>query len=325
MSELMKAVTAKNYGNPSVLEIKEIPKPIINENEILVKVYSTTVNRTDTGILTAEYFVSRIYSGLLRPKLPSPGTDFAGVVESCGTNVTYFKPGDKVFGFYDEGISSQAQFMKINSQGPVELMPSGLSFDEASASLEGAHYGYNFINKVKIKGGEKVLIYGASGSIGTALVQLCLNLNLEVTAVCGSNAVELIKSFGVNKVIDYTKEDFTDSVEPQDFVFDSVGKSRFSICKKILKQKGIYISSELGQKGENLFLALFTPVFGERKVIFPIPSNCKRTVKMMKGLLEKGEYKAVIDKVYPLEKVVDAYKYVISGEKIGNVILKISV
>lgn len=316
----MKAVFYTRYGLPDVLSIKEVPVPEIKDNEILVKVFATTFNRTDCAIVSGP-LIMRLFTGLFKPKAPVPGTDFAGQVEKTGKNVSLYKPGDRVFGFDDLGLASHAQYMTIRQDKPLSTIPESISYEQAAASLEGVHYAINFTNKVTIKPGHKVLVNGATGAIGSALVQLLKAQEAYVTATCATDNINMVKSIGADKVIDYTKEDFTKDNEVYDYVFDAVGKSTFSKCKALLKEKGIYVSSELGPNAQNLFLALFTPLLGGKKVIFPFPANIKASIDLIKALIEKGKFIPVIDKKYPLEKIREAYEYARSGQKIGNVIL----
>ena len=320
----MKAAVYKNYGSPDVLEIKNVEKPIPNANEVLIRVYAATVNRTDCAMLRAKPFIMRFFTGLLKPSNPILGTDFAGQIESVGQDVNSFKVGDKVFGFVDQGLSSHAQYLTLSDNQALATIPDNVTYEHAAASLEGAHYAYNFINKIVLKSGHHVLVNGATGAIGSAAVQLLKYYGARVTAVCNSKNFDLVKSIGADLVVDYTKEDFTQSEEKYDFVFDAVGKSSFAKCKPMLKPGGTYISSELGRMVQNPILALITPYYGSQKVIFPIPSDCRRSVLLIKKISEEGKFKAVIDKTYSLDKIAEAYRYVETGEKIGNVVIKIA-
>jgi len=324
MFSIMKAVTRVKYGSPDVLTVKEVKKPSPRDNELLIRVYATTVNRTDCGILTGKPYLIRAFTGLTRPKDLVPGTDFAGQIEAIGKDVTSFKIGDRVFGLHDEGLQSQAEYMTFREDKGITLIPDGITYDEAVASAEGAHYAYNFVNKVTLNKGDKVLVNGATGAIGSAAVQLLKHFGIWVTAVGNTKNMELIKSMGADKTYDYLKEDFSLDEERYDFVFDAVGKSSFPACKHLLKPKGIYISSELGPNSQNLYLPLITWFGGNKRVIFPIPTNCKRSILFMAKLLESGEFKPVIDRTYPIEEVSEAYEFVASGQKTGNVILSMS-
>lgn len=315
----------EKYGSPDVLEIRNIQRPDPGDNEVLIRVYAATVNRTDLAILRAKPFIMRFVTGFFKPSKPVAGTDFAGMIEAVGKNVTTLNIGDKVFGFEDTGVSSHAQYMTLAQGRAIAAMPGNIGYAQAAASLEGAHYAYNFINKVTFKGGEKVLVNGATGAIGSAMVQLLKYFGATVTAVCNTKNIELVKSIGADKIIDYTQEDFTRSDEKYNFVFDAVGKSSFGKCKPLLEPGGIYISAELGRMAENIFLALITPLISKvqsgKKVIFPVPSDCLRTVLLIKKRIEEGKFQAVIDRAYPLEEIAQAYTYIAKGEKTGNVVI----
>ncbi|MFZ1808401.1 MAG: NAD(P)-dependent alcohol dehydrogenase [Cyclobacteriaceae bacterium] len=319
----MKAATRFVYGSPEVLRIEEMPKPQPKSTEVLVKIHAATVNRTDCANLTAKPFIMRFVLGLFKPKLPITGTDFSGVVEAVGESVTRFKVGDKVWGFGDGGLSSHAEYIAISASMPIETIPDTVSFADAAASAEGAHYACNFINKVKLEPGQKILVNGASGAIGSALVQLLKAKMIYVTAVCGTAQMDIIKSIGADRVIDYQNEDFTKDGEKYDFVFDAVGKSTFAKCKPLLTKKGIYISSELGPYSQNPFLALFTPMMGGKKVIFPIPVDAQASLSLVRVLLENGKFRPLIDRTYSLDEIAQAYRYVLTGRKIGNIVINI--
>lgn len=320
----MKAITRTTYGGAEVLQLKEIPKPIPKDNELLIRVHATTINRTDCGILTGKPYIIRAFTGLTKPRDLVPGTDFAGQVESIGKNVKSFKLGDRVWGLHDEGLASQAEYMTIRADKAVVRIPEQVSYEEAVVCAEGAHYAYNFLNKFKIHNNTKVLVNGATGAIGSAAVQLLKYYGATVTAVGNTKNIELIKSLGANKVYDYQKEDFTQDTERYHFVLDAVGKSTFSKCKHLLLPKGIYVSSELGPNAQNLYLPLITKLKGGKRVVFPLPINCKRSIIFLTELLETGKFKGVVDKVYQPEQIMEAYNYVLSGEKTGNVILSMS-
>jgi NADPH:quinone reductase-like Zn-dependent oxidoreductase len=319
----MKAVIHTKYGPPEVLQLKEVPKPTPKDNEVLISVHATTVNRTDCGFRSAEYFVSRFFSGLFKPKNQILGNEFAGVIESTGKNVTRFQPGDKVFGYNDITFGAHAEYMIMPENGAMSTMPSGLTFEEAACITEGGHYALCDIRAAKVKAGQNVMIYGATGAIGSAAVQLAKYFGASVTAVCNTKNVELVKSLGANVVIDYTKEDFTKTGQIFDFVFDAVGKTSFGKCKPILSKNGIYISTELGKNGENVFLALTTPIFGEKKVLFPIPSISREDVEFLKEMVINRHFKPVIDRSYRLDEIVEATRYVETRQKIGNVVIVI--
>jgi NADPH:quinone reductase-like Zn-dependent oxidoreductase len=317
----MKAIIHTQYGPPEVLQLVEVPKPAPKENEVLIKVHATTVNRTDCGLRSAEYFISRFFTGLFRPKYQTQGNEFAGVVESVGKDVKSFQPGDKVFGYNDITFGAHAEYMVVPEGGPITTMPANFTYEEAAPITEGSHYALGNIRAAKVTPGQKVLVNGATGAIGSAAVQLCRYFGAEVTAVCATPHKELVESLGAGRVIDYLKEDFTQLNETFDFVFDAVGKSTFGKCKPLLKKGGIYISTELGPGGQNPFLALITPLLGDKKLLFPLPTINKADVIFLKELVENGHFKPVIDRSYPLEQMVEATKYVETRQKIGNVVI----
>lgn len=321
---IMKAIVYLKYGPPEVAQLRSVPQPIPADNELLVKVYASTVNRTDAGFRSAEYFISRFWSGLFHPKHKILGSEFAGVVEAIGVNVKHFKVGDKVFGFNDVSFGGHAEHLTVAETDAVLQMPPNISFDEAAALTEGAHYALVDIRAARVKPGQQVLVNGATGAIGSAAVQLLKHFGARVTAVCNTKNIDLIKSLGADVVIDYQREDFTATETKFDFVFDAVGKSSFGQCKPLLKPKGIYISTELGKNAENIFLALFTAFSGGKRLLFPIPSINKSDLAFLSLLYVKGEFKPLIDKTYKMEQIVEAYEYVALGQKTGNVILKIA-
>ncbi len=319
----MKAIVYTKYGPPEVAQLMEVDKPLAKDNEILVKVHSSTVNRTDSGFRSAEYFISRFWSGLLRPKYQILGCEFAGVVEVVGRSVKTFKVGNKVLGFTDKTFGGHAEYLTIPETEAVTTIPDNIGFDEAAAITEGAHYALVDIRAAKVTPGQNVLVYGATGAIGSAAVQLLKHFGAHVTAVCNTKNIALVKHLGADTVIDYQTEDFTKTEIKFEFIFDAVGKSSFGQCKPLLTEKGIYISTELGKNGENLLLALTTPLAGGKKLLFPMPSITKNDVEFLTELVQKGAFKPVIDRKYTLNQIVEAYKYVESGQKTGNVVLKI--
>lgn len=322
----MKAVVYTKYGSPDVLQLKEVEKPVPEDGEVLIKVHATTVNRTDCATIRAIPFFARIITGIFRPRKQVPGTEFAGDIESVGKNVSSLKAGDKVFGFDDQGAKSQAQYMTIDEDKAVTI-PDEITYEQAAASSEGAHYAYNFINKVSLRKGQHVLVNGATGAIGSAAVQLLKYFDVNVTAVCATKNVELVKSLGADKVIDYIKQDFTKDEHKYNFVFDTVGKSSFFKCKHLLQSGGVYMSSDLGYMAQNIFLPLITPVIksllGNRKTASPIPVDVRRSLLLIKKLIEQGKFETVIDREFPFDQIIDAYRYVEKGHKTGNVVITV--
>ena len=325
----MKAMVYSQYGSPEVLHLKEIEKPIPGEDEILVKVKSTSVNRSDCAMLLAKPLIMRFGTGLFKHSNPILGTEFAGEIESIGKAVTTFRKGDRVFGFDDRGLSSYAEYLVSKEDLGLATIPNGITFEEAGACMEGAHYAYNFINKVDLQSGDKVLVNGASGGIGSAAVQLLKYYGAEITAVCATQSMELVKSLGASRVIDYTQEDFIRDQIKYDYVFDTVGKSSFGACKSLLNDGGVYISSELGKNSQNIFLSLASAIFGSlpgqsgKQVKFPYPPNIKRSVLLIRKLIGEGKFKPVIDRTYSMKEIPDAFNYVLTGQKIGNVAISV--
>lgn len=320
----MKAIIHTRYGPPEVLQLKEVPKPTPKDNEVLIKVHATTVNRTDCGFRSAEYFISRFFSGLFKPNNQTLGNEFAGEIESMGKEVKSFKPGDKVFGFNDTTFGAHAQYMVMAEGAAITTMPASITYEEAAPITEGGHYALCDIRAAKIRSGQKVLVNGATGAIGSAAVQLINYFGAEVTAVCNTQNIDLVKSLGAHQVIDYMQQDFTKLDTQFDVVFDAVGKSSFGQCKPLLKKGGIYISTELGYMSQNPFLALITPLLGGKKVLFPIPTISKKDVEFLKELVETKKFKPVIDRYYPLEQVLEATRYVETGQKTGNVVITVT-
>ena len=319
----MKAAVYTHYGPPEMVHLSEVEKPVAYDNEVLIKVSASTVNRTDCGFRSANYFIVRFWSGLIRPKNPVLGCEFAGVIEAIGKNVTLFKPGDKVFGYNDTKFGGHAEYMTMAEDDSLTTMPENISFNEAAAITEGAHYALCDIRAAKIGAGQQVLINGATGAIGSAAVQLVKHLGAGVTAVCDTQNTGLVQSLGADVVIDYLKEDFTTLNTQFDVIFDAVGKSSFRKCLPLLKKEGIYMSTELGYMAQNPFLALITPLFGGKKLLFPMPSISKKDVEFLKELVANGRFRPVIDRSYPLEQIIEAHRYVETGMKTGNVVITV--
>lgn len=320
----MKAAIYTQYGSPEVLQIKEVAKPIPKDNEVLIKIHATTVNRTDTAFRKPDHFINRLVNGLLKPNKQILGTEYAGEIEAIGNKVTTFKIGDKVFGINTMAFGTHAEYVCIPEHKSIAIKPVNMTYNEAAAVCDGLMYANNYIKRIDFKTSPNILINGTSGSIGSAALQLAKYYGANhITAVCNTKNLELMKTLGADEVVDYTKEDFTKNEKVYDVVLDSVGKSSFFKSKKILRPGGVYYSSELGDYSQNIFLALLTPVFSSRKVKFPIPSDSKKDIEFFKEIIEAGKYKAVIDKTYSLEQIVEATKYVETGEKTGNVVITV--
>jgi NADPH:quinone reductase-like Zn-dependent oxidoreductase len=318
----VRAVVYDRYGPPEVQRLEDVERPVPLDDEVLVKIHATTVTRTDCGVRAAKPFFIRLIFGLRRPKERILGTELAGEVEAVGAGVSKFAVGDHVFGSTPAFRSgSHAEFVCVSENGPLALKPAALSFQEAAAVTDGAVLALMCLESVHPQNGQTILVYGASGAIGTAGVQLAKHFGADVTAVCGTKNLELVKSLGADRVIDYTQEDFTKSGQTYDVIFDAVGKHSFRRCKESLKPGGAYVATDgLG----NIFLALWTSRIGDKKVLFPIPPHyTQENVLLIKELIEAGKFRAVIDRCYPLEDVVEATRYVETEQKTGNVVLTV--
>ncbi|WP_416986216.1 NAD(P)-dependent alcohol dehydrogenase [Streptomyces sp. T028] len=319
----MKAAAHSRYGPPDVVRIAEVDKPSIGDHDVLVKVHAATVNRTDCAYRAARPFFMRILTGLARPRRTVLGTEYAGVVEAVGGGVTSFTVGDRVFGYNEGSFGTHAEYLSVPQGGAIATMPRDATFEEAAPGTEGSHYALAFIRTAGVQAGQDVLVHGATGAIGSAAVQLLKHRGATVTAVCDTAHLELVKGLGADRVVDYTAQDFTRDEQSYDAVFDAVGKSTFGRCRRLLKPGGVYLSSELGPGWQNLLLPLVTPLFRGRKVKFPFPRQDQEMVRYFRDLIEAGEFRPVIDRRYPLEQIVDAYRYVETGRKIGNVVISV--
>lgn len=317
----MRAAVHTRYGPPEVVRVTEVRKPTPRVNELLVRVHATTVNRTDCAYRAARPSFMRLFTGLRGPRATVLGNEFAGVVDAVGSDVTRFEVGDAVFGYNEGPFGAHAEYLAIAENGSLAAMPANLTFAEAAPSTEGSHYALAQIRGAKIRTGQDVLVYGASGAIGSAAVQLLTGLGATVTAVCGTATVDLVRGLGAERVVDYTAEDFTQDERRYDVVLDTVGKSSFGRCRRLLKPGGIYISTELGPRAENPLLALIAPLHRGKRVMFPIPKHDREMIEHLKDLIESGRFKPVVDRTYPLERIVEAYRHVESGQKIGSVVI----
>lgn len=317
----MKAAVRSTYGPPDVLSVRDVSKPIPKDNEVLVRVFAASVNRSDCHVLTGKPFGMRLFTGLFAPKLASTGTDFAGRIEAIGAGVRSFRVGDDVMGFGGVfGTGSHAEYIAFPETEGVVLKPPNVTYDQAAACLEGGFYASTGITQIEPRAGQRALVYGATGAIGSAHVQLLKSAGLHVTAVCPGKHRALVKSLGADHVVDYETEDFTKTDDLYDFVFDAVGKTSFPACRGLLKPTGMFSSSG---GFDNLFWAIVTRLAGGKRVLFMAPKDVKGNLGRIKTLIEQGRFKPVIDRQYPLEKIVEAFTYVQTGQKVGNVILTI--
>jgi len=319
----VRAVVHDRYGPPEVLHLAEVERPAPNDDEILVAIHATSVTRSDAHLRAGTPFVQRFQSGLRRPKRRILGHELSGEVVEVGSAVTSFEVGDRVFGalpYLALRTGAYADFMTVPEGWPLARIPDGMSFEDVAAVADGAFCALNAYRPVEVEG-KDVLVYGASGSIGTAGVQLGAYLGAHVTAVCNTKNVDLVRSLGADEVIDYEREDFTRNGNTYDVIFDAVGKESFARCKPSLRPGGFYLPTD---GFRNMFLWLLHKRFGDRKVVFEIPRFRKEDVLLLAELLATGRYKPVVDRVYPLEDVVEATRYVETGQKTGNVVLRVA-
>jgi NADPH:quinone reductase-like Zn-dependent oxidoreductase len=321
----MKAAVRDRYGPPEVVRVGEVDKPVPEDGELLVKVHATTVNRTDCGVRAARPFLYRLFVGLRRPRLAVLGNEFAGEVEAVGGGVTRFRPGDRVFGFSPNRFGAHAEYLAVPEHGSVATIPANLSYEAAAPGTEGAHYALSMIRSAEVQPGQDVLVNGATGAIGSAAVQLLAQLGARVTATCAAAHKDLVTGLGAGRVIDYTAEDFTRDTQTYDLVLDAVGKSSFARCRRLLRPRGIYLSSDLGPLSQNPVMALVTPLFGGRRVRFAIPvqRDPAAVMRYLKDLIASGAFTPLVDRRYPLDRIVEAYRYVETGEKVGNVVITV--
>ena len=323
----MKAIVYTKYGPPEVLKLVEIEKPVPNENEVLVKIFATTVTATECTFRKGEPYFSRLFTGLTKPKITRLGEELAGEIKAVGKDVKLFKKGDKVFGTAGPKFGANAEYLCIPEDGVIAPKPSNMSYEEAASAVDGFLTALPFLrDKGKIKSGQRVLINGASGSVGSAAVQIAKYFGAEVTGVCSTANSEMVKSIGADNVIDYTKEDFTKTGETYDIIFDAVGKISFSKCKNSLNRKGIFLEAGIGLA--IMRHVLLTSFFGSRKAKIAAtglrpPNERKKDLLLLKELMEAGKIKPVIDRSYPLEQIAEAHRYVDKGHKKGNVVITV--
>ena len=321
----MKAIVTTKYGSPDVLQLRDIEKPVPKDNEVLIKIHAATITTAETMMRTGYPLIGRLFMGLTKPKNVVSGTGFAGKIEAIGKNVKLFKIGDQVFGESLFHFGTHAEYVCIQEEGIIALKPENISYEEAAVVGDGHITSLNFLKKLaRLQSGQRILINGASGSLGTAAIQLAKHFGAEITAVCSSRNLDLVKSLGADNVIDYTQDDFTKNGKTYDVIYDTVGKSTFTRCKNSLTKKGVYISPVLGLP--LLFQMLKTSISGSRKAQFSatgtLPVSTIRTfLQEIKELMEAGQLRSVIDKRYSLEQVAEAHRYIETGHKTGNVVL----
>lgn len=323
----MKAIICTKYGPPEVLQLKELEKPIPKDNEILVKIHATTVTKADFRIRSftvplSFWIPARLMIGLRKPKKAILGVELAGEIEATGKNVTLFKKGDEIFAASLLNFGAYAEYASLSEDGPVALKPTNVSFEEAAAIPIGARTALSFLRKANIQPGQKVLIYGASGSVGTYAIQLAKYFGATVTGVCSTSNLALVESLGADKVIDYTQRDFTDRFEIYDIILVAIDKLSFAECMKALSKNGTYINVTAPMKNIPM---LWTSITSRKKIITGGNSpETSEALIFLKTLVEEGKLKAVIDRQYPLEQIVEAHRYVEKGHKKGNVVITVS-
>jgi NADPH:quinone reductase-like Zn-dependent oxidoreductase len=318
----MRAVVHDRYGPPEVLRVADVERPQPAQDEVLVRVYATTVTRTDTGLRSAEYPFTRVFTGIRRPKRIIAGTEFAGVVEEVGAAVAEFEVGDEVFGVKG---GANAEYVAVAESGAIASKPTSLDYDEAAATPDGALLALTCLRPAEPLRGKNVLVYGAAGSMGTAAVQLLAHHHeADVTAVCDTKDVELVRSLGARAVLDRFREDFTKSGETYDVIFDAVGKHSFRRSRRSLKPGGIYITADLGFMYHVPLAALVTRFVGSKRAKLGIGRYHRDDLQLVKELVESGKYRPVIDRTYALDEVVEATRYVETGQKTGNVVLRLT-
>ncbi|APE38110.1 NAD(P)-dependent alcohol dehydrogenase [Nocardia mangyaensis] len=311
------------YGSPEVVHVAEVVQPKPDHSDVLVRIQATTVNRTDCAYRAAQPFIVRSFTGLWRPKRLILGTEFAGEVAAVGDAVTSFAVGDRVFGYNEGPFGCHAEYLSIPETGSLAKIPANLRCEDAAPATEGAHYALTFLDAAAVGSGHRVLVNGATGAIGSAAVQLGKARGAEVTAVCDTERMDLVRGLGADRVIDYTVEDFTAEDHAYDVVIDAVGMSSFGRCARLLKTGGVYLSSEAGRFGQNLLLAAVTPLAGRKKVVFAVPKHDQAMVRYLAELLTTGEFAPVVDRRFPLDEIVEAYRYVETGHKTGNVVITV--
>jgi NADPH:quinone reductase-like Zn-dependent oxidoreductase len=320
----MRAVVQDRYGPPEeALRVAEVERPVPNEDEVLVRVHASTVTRGDAmGVRHLEYRFVRVFTGIRRPRRPTCGSEFAGRVEEVGAAVTEFRVGDEVFGIKS---GANAEYVAMRESGPIAQKPTSVTFEEAAAIPDGSLLALSCMRAAYPLRGKSVLVYGAAGSVGTAAVQLLVNhFEAEVTAVCDTKDVEIVRSLGAREVLDRFREDFTKNGTTYDVIFDAVGKHSFRRCRRSLKRGGIYISMDLGFMYHVPLLGLVTRFVGSKRATLGLGRYRKEDLLLVKELVEAGKYRPVIDRKYALDEAVKANRYVESGQKTGNVVLRVS-
>jgi NADPH:quinone reductase-like Zn-dependent oxidoreductase len=317
----MRAIVYDRYGPPEVQRLEDVERPVPAADEVLVRIHATTVTQSDCGWRTAKPWFARYFTGWRGPRRRILGGDLAGEVVEIGQDVTEFAVGDRVFGSI--GWGAHAEYAAVRASRALALMPAGVTYEEAAAVGDGFILAAGCLRPVNLGPGRRVVVYGATGAVGTAAVQIAKALGAHVTAVCDTQRVELVRSLGADRVIDYTREDFAKDGETYDAVFDAVGKQSFRRSRRAIRPGGMFITTDLGYLWHVPLLIVLTRRIGSRRVLLPVPPYRKADMLHLKELMETGRYRAVIDRRYPLEQVVEATRYVEMGHKTGNVVLTV--
>lgn len=322
----MRAIVYDRYGPAEVLRLAEVPRPSPKPSEVLIRIVAATVNRTDCGFRRGEPWIARFWSGLMRPRLPILGNELFGVVEEVGANVTDFRAGDQVCGLTGARFGAHAEYVCLPADAPIVPKPSDLGSEEAAGAWDGPWLALTCLRKAGVGAGQHVLVYGASGSIGGSAVQLARHLGARVTAVCNTRNLDLVRSFGADEVVDYTRTDFTRLDPTFDVVLDAVGKTTFGACRRLLKPDGRFLSTDLGPWWQNPLLQVWTGIVGGKKAGLAIPDSkrVREDVQFLRDVIEAKGLRPVIDRTYPLEEIVEAHRYVDTEQKTGSVVIRVA-
>lgn len=316
----MRAAVRDRYGPPDVVRLAEVPRPSPAAGQLLVRVRATTVNRTDCAYRSGTPAVMRFFSGLRKPNTSILGTEFAGVVDEVGGGVDGFRAGDRICGWCENSLGAHAEFLTLDARSLIARIPADRTYAQAAPSMEGSHYALALLRLAKVQAGDRVLIYGASGTIGSAAVQLSRSLGADVTAVCGTESIARVAGLGPDRVVDYQREDFTRGEQRYDLVFDAVGKTSYATCRHMLEPDGLFSASE---GWGTIFRAVFGPLVRDRRVVFPFPRRDAEGIRWLTGLVESGEFEPLIERIYPFEQIVDAYRRAETGEKVGSLVIDV--
>ncbi|MBR7744340.1 NAD(P)-dependent alcohol dehydrogenase [Phycicoccus sp. BSK3Z-2] len=319
----MRAAVTTRYGGPDAVEVRDHPEPVPAPHDLVVRVHVTTVNRTDCAYRAAHPWFMRAVTGLRAPRVRVWWTEYAGVVTRVGSEVTAFAAGDVVFGYAEGRFGAHAELVAVADDSMVATVPPGVGLDAAAAATEGGHYALSFLWRSGVRPGDRVLVHGATGAIGSATVQLLLDLGADVTATAPTEGVDVVRGLGARRVVDWRRGGIGGAVGPFDAVLDAVGRSTFAQCRPLLAPGGTYVSSELGPFAQNPVLALATPLARRRRVVFPLPVEGPQVIEHLRARLAAGTFRPLLDRTYPLDDIADAYRHVETGTKVGSVLVRV--